>query len=120
MRNRVMHKYAPLLTVVLLGPIPALAQPPQSPNPANSPAAFSLDASDRRPEYPTPLRGIEAKRWESWSNMRMGATAMLGWKIGIRSDAFPNTYFTEALTQIDGLALGITEMASDQKFDPSI
>jgi type 1 glutamine amidotransferase len=115
-----MHKYAPLLTLVLLGSLPALSQAPATPNAATPPVVrpfFSLDASDRRPEYPAPLQGIEAKRWESWSNMRMGAAAMLGWKIGIQSDIFPKASFVDALSQIDGLALGTTEMASDQKFD---
>lgn len=117
-----MNKFAPLLATVLLAPLPGFAQrPPGSAPPAGPPPlGFSLDAADRRPEYPTPLRGIETKRWESWSNMRMGATAMLGWKIAVRSDAFPNTYVTEALSQIDGLGLGITELASTQKFDASI
>jgi type 1 glutamine amidotransferase/sugar phosphate isomerase/epimerase len=114
-----MVKSIPLLALAFQVSLPALSQAPSTP-PTNPPMVFSLDASDRRAEYPTPLRGVEAKRWESWSNMRMGATAMLGWKIGIRSDAFGKTYLTEALTQIDNLALGTVEVASDQKFDSSI
>ncbi|HEY0263063.1 MAG TPA: ThuA domain-containing protein [Granulicella sp.] len=118
--SKSMTKAIFLLALGAVNTLPIYSQASPPPAPSNSTAAFSLDASDRRAEYPPPLRGIEAKRWESWSNMRMGATAMLGWKIGIQSNAFPNTYFTEALSRIDGLSLGTAEVASDQKFDVSI
>jgi type 1 glutamine amidotransferase/sugar phosphate isomerase/epimerase len=69
---------------------------------------------------PTPVRGIDSKRWEPWSAMRTAADQVLGWKIGMRSDAFPGASFGEALVDTDALSLGNIEAFSDQKFDIDI
>ncbi|HTF65505.1 MAG TPA: ThuA domain-containing protein [Edaphobacter sp.] len=111
-----MRKSIHLLSLVAISTAAAFAQ---SAAPA-APAPGSLDAADRRTSAPPPMRGTESKRWESWSNMRMAASPLLGWKIGIRADAFPNLYLADALEKIDGLSIGNVEIFSNQKFDMEI
>jgi len=52
--------------------------------------------------------------------MRMAATPLLGWKIGLRSDTFSSQYLADALDKIDGLSLGNVELFSNQRFDIAI
>jgi type 1 glutamine amidotransferase/sugar phosphate isomerase/epimerase len=92
----------------------------QSAPPTTAAPSGGLDVADRRAFAPPPARGINSKRWESWSNMRMAATPLLGWRIGLRTDAFPNLYLADALDKIDGLGLGDVELFSNQRFDISI
>jgi len=75
-----------------------------------------LDVADRREVAPPPVRGIESKRWESWSAMRMAADPLLGWKIGMRSIDFPGASLEQAIEKTDGLSLGNIELFSTQKF----
>ena len=89
----------------------------QSAPPTAAAPSRGLDVADHRAFAPPPARGIDSKRWESWSNMRMAATPLLGWKIGLRTEAFPGKYLADALDKIDGLGLGDVELSSSQKFD---
>jgi len=50
----------------------------------------------------------------------MAATPLLGWKIGLRTEAFPSKYLADALDKIDGLGLGDVELFSNQQFDIAI
>jgi hypothetical protein len=92
----------------------------QSAPPTAAAPSRGLDVADHRAFAPPPARGIDSKRWESWSNMRMAATPLLGWKIGLRTEAFPDKYLADALDKIDGLGLGDVELSSSQKFDIEI
>jgi hypothetical protein len=75
-----------------------------------------LDVADHRDAAPPPIRGVDSKRWESWSAMRTAADPLLGWKIGMRSNAFPGASLEQAVDKTDGLKLGNIEVFSDQKF----
>ena len=112
-----MNRPSPLLLLIglmvtgaAISSTPATAQAPRT----------STGVADRRTSAPPPIRGSESKRWEPWSNMRMAATQILGWKIGARTDSFPNLLFADSLVKIDELSLGNVEAFSNQKFDLDI
>lgn len=112
-----MNKPFPVLTFIVIA---AMTAAPQSSSPSPQVPGNSLDAADRREFAPPPMRGIESKRWESWSKMRTAADHILGWKIGLRSDSFRGLSFAEALEKTDDLSLGNIEAFSNQKFDMEI
>lgn len=107
-----MRRISAVLTVGLLATLSTLlaAQPPAAPRPG------TLDVADHREAAPPPIRGVDSKRWESWSAMRTAADPLLGWKIGMRSTAFPGASFEQAVDKTDALKLGNIEAFSDQKF----
>ncbi|HWB32114.1 MAG TPA: ThuA domain-containing protein [Acidobacteriaceae bacterium] len=105
------------LAATLLTSAFALAQPPAA---AQQRAGGGLDVADHREFAPPPTRGIDSKRWESWSAMRTAADPLLGWKIGMRSTDFPGASLEEALQKTDELALGNIEIFSTQKLDMDI
>ena len=92
-----MRRIGALLTIGFLatglstGPL-AMAQAPGL-APAQ-PRTGGLDVADHRDAAPPPIRGVDSKRWESWSAMRTAADPLLGWKIGMRSTAFPGASLT--------------------------
>lgn len=95
-----------MVTGAAISSVPATAQATRT----------STGAADRRTSAPPPIRGSESKRWEPWSNMRMAASQILGWKIGARTDSFPNLLFADSLVKIDDLSVGNVEAFSNQKF----
>jgi type 1 glutamine amidotransferase/sugar phosphate isomerase/epimerase len=86
----------------------------QAPAPGQQ-RAGTLDVADHRDVAPPPIRGIDSKRWESWSAMRTAADPLLGWKIGMQGTTFPGASLEQALEKIDALRLGNIEIFSTQK-----
>src|SRR5579862_8746003 len=82
---------------------------------ASQPAPPTQGQAVAAQPLPTPTRGVESKRWEPWSAMRTAADQIVGWKIGVRSDAFPGATFAEALEKTDSLSLSNIEAFSNQK-----
>jgi len=69
---------------------------------------------------PGQARGSASVRWEPWSAMRSAVTAIVGWKVGVRSDAFRPLNLSDAGTKIDLLGVGYFEGSGAQKFDETI
>src|SRR5438874_11437870 len=67
-----------------------------------------------------PGRGAESIRWEDWSAMRSAASSILGWKVGVRSDQFPQVTFAEAVAKADSLGVAFIEGFSTQKVNAEI
>lgn len=70
---------------------------------------------------PTPCRpGSEAMRWDSEANMRMGAPAILGWKIGLAASTFPDVNLFTTIEHADSLSLSYLDASSLQKVNLTI
>src|SRR5437868_7840765 len=67
-----------------------------------------------------PGRGAESIRWEDWSAMRSAASSILGWKVGVRADQFPQATFAEAIAKADSLGVAFIEGFSSQKVNAEI
>ncbi|MGH9572260.1 MAG: ThuA domain-containing protein [Candidatus Acidiferrales bacterium] len=70
---------------------------------------------------PSPCRpGSEATRWDSEANFRMGATALLGWKIGLAASSFPDSNLFTSIGRADALSLSYLDASSLQKVNLTI
>lgn len=70
---------------------------------------------------PSPCRpGSEATRWDTEANFRMGATALLGWKIGLAASSFPNSSLFTSIGRADALSLSYLDASSLQKVNLTI
>src|SRR3954464_8469234 len=69
---------------------------------------------------PAPGRGAESIRWEDWSAMRSAASTILGWKVGVRADNFPQATFAEAVAKADSAGVAFIEGFSSQKVNAEI
>lgn len=70
---------------------------------------------------PSPCRpGSEATRWDTEANFRMGATALLGWKIGLAASSFPDSNLFTSIGRADALSLSYLDASSLQKVNLTI
>jgi type 1 glutamine amidotransferase len=70
---------------------------------------------------PSPCRaGSEAMRWDSEANFRMGANALLGWKIGLAASSFPDSSLFTIIGRADALSLSYLDASSLQKVNLTI
>lgn len=67
-----------------------------------------------------PGRGSASVRWEPWSSKRTAATAILGWKIGLRLDSFRSLTFADATAKIDTLTFAFLEGSPNLKVNAEI
>jgi type 1 glutamine amidotransferase len=86
-------------------PQPALAQSPSIGN-AGGQNGFDLPSVSVRP----PDRG----------RLRTTATAILGWRVGVRTDTFDSPTFLEAAARADAAGLAAVEGVNTQKVSPEI
>src|SRR5438093_3683725 len=59
-------------------------------------------------------------RLENWGRIRLAASGIIGWRIGIRSDGFGHLTFSEAAAKIDGLNVAYIEGSGSQEFSREI
>jgi type 1 glutamine amidotransferase/sugar phosphate isomerase/epimerase len=64
---------------------------------------------------PNPMRGVESVRWDAEANLRMSATSLLGWKVGLAASTFPDLSFFTTLERTDALNVSNVEASSLQK-----
>jgi type 1 glutamine amidotransferase len=70
---------------------------------------------------PSPCRaGTEAMRWDTEANFRMGANALLGWKIGLAASSFPDSSLFTTIGRADALSLSYLDASSLQKVNLTI
>jgi len=59
-------------------------------------------------------------RLEDWALFRSAAASVLGWRVGVVSDAFRQGTFSEAAAKVDALGLANIAGVSTQKFSEEI
>ena len=64
---------------------------------------------------PTPIRGVESTRWDGEANLRMSASFLFGWKVGLAASTFPDLSLFTTLEHTDALNVSSLDASSLQK-----
>ncbi len=89
-------------SILLAGSLAGQNPPAGQRNPATGPA-------------PAPMRGVESTRWDAEANLRMSASFLFGWKVGLAASTFPDLSLFTTLEHTDALNVSSLDASSLQK-----
>ncbi len=91
-------------SILLAGSIVGQTPHAQAPGQSLAPQALALA-----------VRGVDSKRWDGETNLRMSASSLLGWKVALRASAFPDLSLFTTLEDTDALSVSYLEASGLQK-----